>query len=90
MISYRVKCGSAECVHTNVRNVFFWRNGSEVDVVVMDKKELYGFEVKWGEKAEFNSKIPNNFKKLFLITKKEYSKNPTKIPLAVFLCLLAV
>jgi len=71
-------------------NVFFWRNGSEVDVVVMDKKELYGFEVKWGEKAEFNSKIPNNFKKLFLITKKEYSKNPTKIPLAVFLCLLAV
>ncbi len=71
-------------------NVFFWRNGSEVDVVVLDKKELYGFEVKWGEKAEFNSKIPNNFKKLFLITKKEYSKNPIKIPLAVFLCLLDV
>jgi predicted AAA+ superfamily ATPase len=71
-----------------VDKVFFWRNGTEVDAVVYEKGKLYGFEVKFGE--DYEAEFPNNFKKSFIITRKDYSRNPRKIPLAVFLSLFDV
>ncbi|MEK6857933.1 MAG: ATP-binding protein [Nanoarchaeota archaeon] len=68
--------------------VSFWRNGSEVDAIVSEKEGLYGFEVKWSDNPE--AKQINNLKKFIIITKKEYSKTPSKIPLAVFLSLFDV
>ena len=62
---------------------FFWRNGSEIDVIVMEKKRLYGFEVKWGEKS--STKAPQQVNPFILLTKDGFSKTPLKIPLAVFL-----
>lgn len=64
-------------------NVFFWKNGFEIDGIVMEKEKLYGFEVKWKEKA--SAKGLHQLKKFYIITKKEYSKKDSKIPLSVFL-----
>ena len=68
--------------------IFFWRNGYEIDSVILENERLYGFEVKWSEKSE--TKKPEQIKSLAVITKKEYNKNPLKIPLSVFLSLFDV
>ncbi|MBI3413670.1 MAG: ATP-binding protein [Candidatus Aenigmarchaeota archaeon] len=68
--------------------VFFWKNGFEIDVVVLEKGKLYGFEVKWSEKTD--AKSISQLKDFIVITKKEYSKKPLKIPLSVFLSLFDV
>lgn len=71
--------------------VFFWKNGSEVDALLLDKQQLYGFEVKWSERAALKKeKIPSQLKKYVLITKKEYAREPLKIPLSVFLAMFDV
>ncbi|MBI5036533.1 ATP-binding protein [Candidatus Micrarchaeota archaeon] len=69
--------------------VFFWKNGFEVDAVVMEKNSLYGFEVKWTEKPAGQVKSLPQFKKTFLLNKKGFTpgKNPV-MPLAVFLSML--
>jgi len=69
--------------------VFFWKNKQEIDAVVLEKNRIYGFEVKWKEKSE-KIKYPNQFKEIYLITKKEFSKKPLKIPLSVFLVMIDV
>lgn len=66
-------------------NVFFWKNGFEIDAVVLENEKLYGFEVKWAEEAKAKS-LPQ-LKKFIIVTKKNYSKIPLKIPLSVFLSL---
>lgn len=66
--------------------VFFWKDGFEIDAIVNYKDKLYGFEVKWSEHA--HAKGLNNLKKFFVITRKEYSQN--HVPLSVFLSLLDV
>ncbi|MBI5871984.1 ATP-binding protein [archaeon] len=68
--------------------VFFWKNGFEIDAIILEKEKLYGFEVKWSEKSE--ARGLNQLKKFIIVTKKEYSKKPLKIPLSVFLSLFDV
>jgi len=68
--------------------VFFWKNGFEIDAIVLEKEKLYGFEVKWSEKSD--ARGLNQLKKFVIVTKKDYSKNPLKIPLSVFLSLFDV
>ncbi len=68
--------------------VFFWKNGFEIDAVVVEGGNLYGFEVKWSEKAEAK-RLPQ-LKKLVIVTKNVYAKDPPKVPLAVFLALFDV
>ncbi len=68
--------------------VFFWKNGFEIDAVILDKEKLYGLEVKWSEKP--NAKSLPQLEKFIIVTKKDYSRNPLKIPLAVFLSLFDV
>jgi len=67
--------------------IFFWKNGFEIDAVVMENSNLYGFEVKWQERQSKIKSLPQ-FKDIILLTKKEFSKKPLKIPLSVFLALL--
>jgi len=69
--------------------IFFWKNGFEIDAVVMENSNLYGFEVKWQERSSKIKSLPQ-FKEIILLTKKEFSKKPLKIPLSVFLALLDV
>jgi len=62
---------------------FFWKNGFEVDAMVLEKNKLYGFEVKWSEQPQ--AKRLSQLEKFFIISKKGYHKEPCTIPLAVFL-----
>lgn len=68
--------------------VFFWKNATEIDAIVLDKNKLYGFEVKWSEKTVI--KVPNQIKNIIVITKKEYAKSPLKLPLSVFLSIFDI
>lgn len=68
--------------------VFFWKDGYEVDAVVLEDDKLLGFEMKWSERAE--AKAPKQLSSFVIVTKKEYARKPLKIPLCVFLSLLEV
>lgn len=68
--------------------IFFWKNGFEIDVLVADNSLLRGFEVKWSEKSQARQ-LPQ-LKSFAIITKNEFSKKPLKIPLSIFLMLLDI
>jgi len=65
---------------------FFWKNGFEIDAIALDNKKIRGFEVKWSENPKLK-KLPQ-FNSLVLITKKDFSSNPLKIPLGIFLSII--
>jgi len=65
---------------------FFWKNGFEIDSVIIDNKKLRGFEVKWSEDPKLK-KLPQ-FDSLVLITKKDFLSSPLKIPLSIFLSII--
>lgn len=71
-------------------SVFFWKDGFEIDAIVLEKGRLYGFEVKWAEKAEADARSINQLKNFIVVTKKDYAKKPLKVPLSVFLSLFDV
>lgn len=50
-----------------VFETYFWRDGSEVDVISVVGKEQVGFEVKWGPKGW---RKPRHLKKVHLLTKE--------------------
>lgn len=51
---------------SRVSDVFYWKNKSEVDVVVLIKDKQVGFEVKWGFKKWSK---PKHLKQCYLLTK---------------------
>jgi len=65
---------------------FFWKNGFEIDSVIIDNKKLRGFEVKWSEDPKLK-KLPQ-FDSLVLITKKDFLSSPLNIPLSIFLSII--
>ncbi len=69
-----------------VENIFYWRNSSEVDVVINDEDGLKGFEVKWSDK--FTASRPKNLKEFIIISKNKFSTKPLIIPLATFLAVI--
>jgi predicted AAA+ superfamily ATPase len=80
-------------------NAFFWRNGSEVDIVVAEKKALHGFEVKWSDNRKLEAleaeakaavKPLPQLKSFTLLSKRGFRVKPLVVPLAVFLSLLDV
>ena len=71
-------------------NIYYWRNGSEIDVVVRAKNEAIGFEAKWGKEAKPIEKIIGKMKKVYLISKEKFELNKRVIPLAVFLSILEI
>ena len=50
-----------------VFDVYFWRDGSEVDVIALVGQKQLGFEVKWGPKSW---RKPGHLKKVFLLSKE--------------------
>lgn len=69
--------------------VFFWKNGFEIDLLVLDKDSKYhGIEIKYGEKQE-GKKIPQ-LKSFVTLTKNEFSAENSFAPLSVFLALLDI
>lgn len=70
-------------------NCFYWKNGYEIDVVVNNHGQLFGFEVKWGKVRNVSKKI-GKIKNIIYITKNEVSfDEPIKLPLSVFLAILS-
>lgn len=65
--------------------VFFWKGKFEIDALVLENSKFYGFEVKWGEKSKA-AELPQ-LEKFIIVTRKNYSRKPLKIPLSVFLSL---
>jgi len=51
-----------------VFDTYFWRDGSEVDVISIIGKEQVGFEVKWGPKRW---RKPRHLKKVHLLSKED-------------------
>ncbi len=52
---------------TRVFDTYFWKDGSEVDAVVLAGRRQVGFEVKWGAKSW---KKPKHLKKVFVLSKE--------------------
>ncbi len=71
-------------------NIFFWKNGFEIDAVALCNEKLYGFEMKWSEAENAHAKSLNQLEKFVTVTKRGYSRKPLKVPLAVFLSLFEV
>lgn len=67
-------------------NLFFWRNSTEVDVVLNEKRRLKGFEVKWTDKIDV--KQPKHLKDFVVVSKNKFSVKPLIIPSSVFLAIL--
>lgn len=70
-------------------NVFYWRDGEEVDVVVRSDG-LKGFEVKWGEGAEPKTRLVGKMKQFVVLSKNDFRERPLITPLSVFLACLNV
>lgn len=72
-------------------NLFYWRNSSEVDVVLNDNGRLKGFEVKWTDKFDIKQeKCLRHLKEFTIISKNKFSSKPFIIPLSIFLSILDV
>jgi len=71
-------------------DVFYWKNGREIDVVVGDGKKVMGFEVKWKErvKRDFSRFYIGKIKDIICLTKNEISKEKNFIPVSIFLSLI--
>ncbi len=64
---------------------YYWRNHTEIDIIVQIKNKLVGFEVKWQEKESLIKK-PTQLSAFYTLTKKECTGN--NIPLSIFLSML--
>jgi hypothetical protein len=71
-------------------DVFFWKNRREIDVIVRNKKNFVGFEIKWREKVkEDYSRISiGKIKNIFCLTKDEINKEKNLLPITIFLSLI--
>lgn len=66
--------------------VFYWKNSTEIDVVVIDKG-VKGFEIKWANNIKMKK---HPIKDYIILSKNKFQRNPLTIPLSVFLSLLDV
>ncbi|MEM2192250.1 MAG: ATP-binding protein [Candidatus Hadarchaeales archaeon] len=53
---------------TRVFDTYFWKDGSEIDVISIIGKEQVGFEVKWGPKSW---RKPRHLKRAYLLSREE-------------------
>lgn len=70
-------------------NIFYWRNGAEVDVVV-ESNGLKGFEVKWGEKAEAKRVMIGRMKQFAVLSKGAFREKPLMVPVSALLACMDV
>ncbi len=71
-------------------DVGYWRNGSEVDIVVDLGREALGFEVKYGKRPKLSKLIVGKMRRLFNLTLETFSESPPAAPLSLFLAHLHV
>ena len=72
-------------------NVYFWKNGMEIDALVHINEKIYGFEMKWSDNPDIKmSKLPSQIKNFAVFSKTKFRKNPLIIPLSVFLSAIDV
>ncbi len=69
------------------KEAYYWRNHTEIDIIVQEKNKLIGFEVKWQEKENIIKK-PSQLSDFYTLTKKEYDHK--NIPLSILLSMLEV
>ncbi len=68
--------------------VFYWRNSTEVDVILNLGGKLAGFEAKWTDNFEYEK--PEALKEYVIASRARFSAKPPLIPLAVLLAMLDV
>jgi len=69
-------------------DVFYWKDGTEIDVVVRTKEPI-GFEVKWSEREEDFSKVRvGKVRDVICLTKKSLDKDKNLLPASLFLALI--
>jgi len=66
------------------RNVFYWRNREEVDVIV-ESNGLKGFEIKWGGKTKGKRRITGKMKQFVTLSKNTFEEEPLVTPVSAFL-----
>lgn len=72
--------------------VFYWKDGREINIIARDKHEALGFEVKWRGKVKGNySKVKvGKVKCTICLTEKEIDRRRNLLPIQLFLSLLDV
>jgi len=69
-------------------DVFYWKDGTEIDVVVRTKEPI-GFEVKWSEREEDFSKVRvGRVRDVICLTKNSLDKDKNLLPVSLFLALI--
>jgi len=71
-----------------VGEIYYWANGTEVDVLARTEEGILGFEVKWGEKAEERRLIIGKMKDVFVLTKSSFDVKKKILPISAFLAIL--
>lgn len=66
------------------KNVFYWRNRDEIDVIV-ESNGLKGFEVKWGGEAGGKRRIMGKMKQFVVLSKDTFNERPLVTPVSAFL-----
>lgn len=70
------------------KDVFYWKNKSEIDCVVRVNGRLIGFEVKWREKAKPKKIVVGKIKEVYVLSKRDLDLKNRVIPLSLFLALI--
>jgi uncharacterized protein len=70
------------------KDVFFWKDGSEVDCIINLKNKLVGFEVKWSERPEAKKVFLGKLKEIYTLSKNKLDLENNIIPTALMLSLL--
>ncbi len=72
----------------NNHEVYYWSNGTEVDVVVRNKERILGFEVKWQKKPDAKKIVIGKMKDVYVLSKDTFDKERKIIPISLFLAML--
>jgi len=70
------------------KDVFFWKDSTEIDCIVNLKDRLLGFEVKWGEKPEAKKISVGKLKEVYTLCKDKLDLEKNIVPISLFLSLL--
>lgn len=65
--------------------VFYWKNRSEIDVVIRIKDGLLGFESKYSSKPRIKKLKVGKLKKIVTLTKDYFDEDKLAVPVSVFL-----
>lgn len=88
LASHLLKFGKSSRIFSD--EVFYWKNGFEVDSVIRAKDQAIGFEAKWSKNVRPIKSIVGQMKVVYLISQESFDFSQKITPLSVFLSLLDI